>query len=280
MDAHDDRDRARGVPHIATYRRELNVNLERLYENAIDWEHLPFLHRSTFSRIDCQDAGPWGFRARVWMQPYDERGGFVIELGLDRDCRRWITSTLEGPGAGTEIWTHAFSLGERQTLVVVDFFVPGARDERARLLAEYYRNLYARLYDEDESMMTERDAQLDRAKGGLRDRAAGPMRLGPRSEVLPRLPFEIEFGGRRFRIVELDGTMVVYSTVCPHTLGPLGGAPVEGGVIECPWHGYRYDIRTRRCVSGAQLSLAPAPRVHVDPESSEVIVDWLDERAN
>src|SRR5947207_3704871 len=90
----------RKVPHIGTYRRELPVTIERLYENAIDWEHLPYLHRTSFSRIDCIDAGPWGFRASVWAQPFDERRKFVIELRLDRDCRRWITRTLEGLGAG------------------------------------------------------------------------------------------------------------------------------------------------------------------------------------
>src|SRR5947207_6938733 len=92
----------RKVPHIGTYRRELPVSLERLYENAIDWEHLPYLHRTSFSQIERMDAGDWGFRARVWGQPHEERHSFVIELKLDRDCRRWITSTLEGPGIGTE----------------------------------------------------------------------------------------------------------------------------------------------------------------------------------
>ena len=58
--------RERMVPHVGTYRRELPVSIDRLYENAIDWEHLPYLHRTSFARIECQDAGSWGFRARVW----------------------------------------------------------------------------------------------------------------------------------------------------------------------------------------------------------------------
>src|SRR6516164_5956966 len=81
------------VPHIGTYRRKLPVSLERLYENAIDWEHLPYLHRLSFSRIERIDSGDWGFRARVWTHPYEEQRALVIELNLDRDCRRWITRT-------------------------------------------------------------------------------------------------------------------------------------------------------------------------------------------
>ena len=154
------------VPHLATYRRELPVSLERLYENAIDWEHLPYLHRSTFSRIERIDAGDWGFSAQVWTHPYEERRAFVIELKLDRDCRRWITTTLAGSGTGTEIWTHAFSLAERATLVVVDFFVPGVGEPAAVRLRDYYQRLYARLYDEDVAMMTGRQTELDRIRTG------------------------------------------------------------------------------------------------------------------
>src|SRR5215831_5702850 len=141
--------RERRVPHAGTYRRELPVSLERLYENAIDWEHLPHLHRSSFARIECADAGVWGFRARVWPQPYNERRSLVIELRLDRELPRWITTTLGGPGTGTEVWTHAFELAERQTLVVVDFFVPGVDEARRIEIGHIYNSLYARLYDED-----------------------------------------------------------------------------------------------------------------------------------
>ena len=41
----------------------LPVSLERLYENALDWEHLPHLHQSSFASITCEAAGPWGWRA-------------------------------------------------------------------------------------------------------------------------------------------------------------------------------------------------------------------------
>ena len=264
--------RERIVPHAGTYRRELPVTIERLYENTIDWEHLPYLHRSSFSRIECIEAGDWGFRARTWSQPYDERRGFVIELRLDRELRRWITTTLDGPGAGTEIWTHAFALAEQRTQVVVDFFVPGLDAARRADVGRYYIDLYERLYDEDVWMMSERQAQLDAAeRRGAEDAAAAPIILGSLSEVRARLPITIQSGARKFRIVESGGDLIAYSTVCPHLLGPLGESEVRDGIIECPWHGYRYDIRTRRCVSGADISLAPAPKVTIS--QSEVVLE-------
>src|SRR5215469_2163300 len=183
--------RERMVPNVGTYRRELPVSIDRLYENAIDWEHLPYLHRTSVARIECEDAGVWGFRARVWPQPYDERRSIIIELQLDRELRRWITGTLDGRGTGTEVWTHAFSLAERQTLVVVDFFVPGVDKNRRTEIGSFYTNLYARLYDEDVRMMSERQAQLDSSHARAHENAE-PMILGSLADVRGRLPIKVD----------------------------------------------------------------------------------------
>jgi nitrite reductase/ring-hydroxylating ferredoxin subunit len=262
--------RERMVPHGGTYCRELPVSIERLYENAIDWEHLPYLHRNSFAQVECADAGAWGFRARVWPQPYNERRSVVIELRLDHELRRWIATTLDGAGTGTEVWTHAFSLAVRRTLVVVDFFVPGVDEARRIEIGRFYTNLYARLYDEDVLMMSERQAQLDSSLVLVMENTA-PMVLGALAEVRARLPIVIDCGGRKFRIVESGGQLVAYSTVCPHRLGPLGESKVRDGIVECPWHGYRYDIRTRQCVSSANLSLAIPPRVRIDQDSRVIL---------
>jgi len=259
------------VPHIGTYRRELPVSLERLYENAIDWEHLPYLHRSSFSRIERIDSGDWGFRARVWTHPYDEQRGLLIELRLDRDCRRWITRTLLGSGTGTEIWTHAFSLAARTTLVVVDFFVPGAGELAAVRLRDYYHRLYAQLYDEDVAMMSVRQTELDRIRAGQPSEKTTREVIGEIAELRERLPLESDFAGMRFKIIELDGKLVAFSARCAHLMGPLGEGLIEGGVVECPWHGYRFDIRSGECISGAACRLAPAQTVKIDSEGKVVL---------
>jgi nitrite reductase/ring-hydroxylating ferredoxin subunit len=157
---------------------------------------------------------------------------------------------------------------------VVDFFVPGASAERAPELGKFYRDLYARLYDEDESMMTGRQTQLDLIRCAPTPEKRRRV-LGSYEEVRARLPITVEIGGRSFRVIEIDGRLVAHSTVCPHRLGPLDNAPVRDCVIECPWHGYRFDIVTRQCVSGAQkCSLPPAPTIFVDRVNSGVVLEW------
>jgi hypothetical protein len=90
----------RAVPHIGTYRRELPVSLERMYENTIDWAHLPYLHRSSFARIECVGSDESGFQAWVWSRRTPEGPPFLLELTLDRDLRRWISRTVEGSRDG------------------------------------------------------------------------------------------------------------------------------------------------------------------------------------
>ena len=74
------------MPHFGTYRRELSMSSERLYENAIDWEHLPYLPRSSFAHIECAEAGVWGFSTRIWPQSYNEDEAWRSNCGLTGNC--------------------------------------------------------------------------------------------------------------------------------------------------------------------------------------------------
>ena len=75
-------------------------------------------------------------------------------------------------------------------------------------------------------------------------------------------PFAVEFAGRPFRVVRLGDALVAHSTLCPHWLGPLEQAPAPDGSLQCPWHGYRFDLASGRgCGAAAALRLLPAPRV-------------------
>lgn len=42
----------------------------------------------------------------------------------------------------------------------------------------------------------------------------------------------------------LDGRVCALSAECTHETLPLAGGGVDDGVVTCPWHGARYDVRT------------------------------------
>jgi nitrite reductase/ring-hydroxylating ferredoxin subunit len=254
------------LTRVAVYRRTLPASQERVWENVRDWEHLPWLHARSFTSIGLEDEGEWGWRAGIGL-----RGGGEIrlELVIDRDATRYVSRTLEGPGAGGEIWTHVDARGERETRVEVEFLVPGLPPGGASKIGEHFVALYTRLWDEDEAMMVRRAEQL----AARRARAAGEraaLALGTLADLKSRLPLVVEHAGERFRIVEHAGRLVAHAAVCPHRLGPLEEAPVRDGRVVCPWHGYAFDVASGRECSGRRLRLAAAPHVEVEPETGRV----------
>ena len=60
--------------------------------------------------------------------------------------------------------------------------------------------------------------------------------------------------GREVVLCEVDGEIYALDGICTHEDLPLDGGEVEDGILECPWHGARYDVR-----SGAVRAL-PATR--------------------
>lgn len=293
------------VPHVGSYRRRMPVSLARMYENALDWEHLPWLHSSSFSDIQCIDAGDWGWRAKatladtdssqlppkaLWQQalvksirhqPWQlvkfssrllaqslaaKRGGntVLLELRLDRERKRWITTTLAGVGAGTEIWTHVIEHGAEDIEVVVDFFVPNIPQPMAAPLGRYYQNLYRRLYDEDQEMMETRQQALDRVKSAHKGDGS-ELQLGNVDELKAKLPITVSLAGRDWRLREHQGQIVVHATLCPHMLGPLDKGHIAAeGAVRCPWHGYEFSLTTGENLSGQRCKLPKPPQVIIE----------------
>lgn len=270
---------------VGSYKRRMKVSIDRMYENALDWEHLPFVHDSSFSHIELLESDDTHWRARIGVGPNpgqksdkspDPAKDIILELRLDRERYRWISSTLEGPGKGSQIWTHVFQFGERDIEINADFFVPGVSQASKQAVGDTYARLYERLYDEDEAMMLERQVQLDARHARTSKDENAPIDLGLLKEVRAQLPLTFEFKERSFRLVEDAGELIAHATQCPHLMGPLGQADVIDGAVECPWHAYKFDIRTGACRTGQSCKLAKAPLIRVDEETGRIIAQLAD----
>jgi len=155
----------------------------------------------------------------------------------------------------------------------VSFLVPGGATPAANgKLGAAFVQLYTRLWDEDESMMVRRESMLARV-ATLPERGRESLELGPLEELRARLPLRVELDGRPFRVLALGDELIAHSTICPHLLGPLEDATPEGDTLECPWHRYRYDLRSGRSCDGRNLRLMPAPRVAIAPDQ-RVRLSW------
>jgi len=249
------------VTSVAVYHRTIGASLERIWENVLDWEHLPWLHRSTFSHIRLLERRQDGWIAETALREAPRGHDVVIDVHSDRAALLYHSRTVDGPGTGTDIVTRLEPLGPHVTRIAVEFLVPDASPKRASSLGDAYTRTYTRLWDEDEAMMRRRQAVLDHARRRRRG-LTEPIDLGPEPLLRARLPLLVEAGnGESYRVIEIDGALVAHGSVCPHWGGPLGEAIVADGCLTCPWHGYRFDVRTGRSADGRGLCLDAAPRV-------------------
>jgi len=233
-----------------------------VWENVLDWEHLPWLHGSSFASIALEDARSDGWRARVGLAGEGAERVLTIEIRTEVAANRYVTRTLAGVGEGTEIWTTLDPRAAHETAIEVRFLVPGVAAADAEVFGDYYRGIYARLWDEDEQMMRRRQEMLSRVGAVCDD--AGRISLGTEEQVRERLPFDLEVGGQGFRVTDVGGDLVLYSTVCPHSLGPLRESPELGDRVRCPWHGYEFDLRTGRSCDGRRLRLLQGAALEVE----------------
>ena len=50
--------------------------------------------------------------------------------------------------------------------------------------------------------------------------------------------------GRELALFNVAGRYYAVDNVCPHQGGPIGEGLLEGSVVTCPWHGWRFDVCT------------------------------------
>ena len=145
------------LDRVAVYQRSVPVSLERVWENVLDWEHLPWLHDSSFLDAEVIEAGQWGWRAKLGIPPAKgKRREIELELLIDDSGDRYVSRTTRGQGAGTEIWTTLEAQGSERTGVAIEFWLPDVPPDKAAALGTRFTQLYTKLWDEDEHMMTRR----------------------------------------------------------------------------------------------------------------------------
>ena len=246
--------------HLAgTYRRRVGASLTRIWENVLDWEHLPTLHSGSFAAVDLIDAHDAGWRIRLTPKSGEARAAQVLRLDSDKARHRYSVVTEAGPATSSEIRVLLMPHGPHDTSVIVDYHIPVADPDKRAAIGDSFVATYEILWDEDEAMMRARELALVRAAP---IRMPERVELGALANLAPPLVFT--FGPGRFRLVDLDGRLFAHSISCPHWLGPLDQAVVQNGSVRCPWHGYCFDVVTGRSADGRGLRLAAAPTIAVE----------------
>lgn len=80
----------------------------------------------------------------------------------------------------------------------------------------------------------------------------------------------IDADGKSIAIFNVAGTYYATDNSCTHRGGPLGDGDLDGTLVICPWHGWRWDV-----TSGANANnpAVKVPCFAVTVTGDEVFVD-------
>ena len=56
-------------------------------------------------------------------------------------------------------------------------------------------------------------------------------------------------------LIRADGELFAIANKCAHMACPLEGGRLEGGVITCPCHDWRFDVRSGRFLDAPELRI-------------------------
>ncbi|MFN6964593.1 MAG: Rieske (2Fe-2S) protein [Pyrinomonadaceae bacterium] len=57
--------------------------------------------------------------------------------------------------------------------------------------------------------------------------------------------------GSELALFNIGGTFYAIENFCPHKGFPLADSRLYGSIVECDWHGWRFDVRDGRCFTEA-----------------------------
>jgi nitrite reductase/ring-hydroxylating ferredoxin subunit len=76
----------------------------------------------------------------------------------------------------------------------------------------------------------------------------------------------VEAGDREIVVLRVGGELHAFDNACPHQGNPLVEGEVLGDVLECAYHGWRFDLGTGACLVGDE----PARCYPVELVGSEI----------
>lgn len=86
----------------------------------------------------------------------------------------------------------------------------------------------------------------------------------------------VRIRGHYVALFDLDGSVYAVANQCVHNGNPLDDGSVSEGCITCPWHGWRFDLKTGEHLTmfGRRHGLRTYP---VRLDGDDVLVDVAEE---
>lgn len=75
------------------------------------------------------------------------------------------------------------------------------------------------------------------------------VRIGPLADLRFDPGACVSVGDRELAVFRVDDGFTALDNSCTHQGAALAEGYVEGGTVSCPWHGWRFDLRTGACLT-------------------------------
>src|SRR5688500_2462243 len=79
----------------------------------------------------------------------------------------------------------------------------------------------------------------------------------------------VDIEGIHLALCNVNGTFLAVDNTCPHAGGPLGEGTMDEDVLECPWHGWRFNVRTGERPENPEIRVA-CVEVRVQGENVQI----------
>ena len=95
-------------------------------------------------------------------------------------------------------------------------------------------------------------------------------KIAEKAELNPGQCKIVEVEGKTLAVFNVDGTFYATDNTCLHRGGPLVEGELDGTIVTCPWHWWRYDVTSGTNVNNPTVKVACFP---VKVEGSAVFVE-------
>lgn len=74
-------------------------------------------------------------------------------------------------------------------------------------------------------------------------------------DIPPGTGRTVDVRGVWIALFNVDGTFYAIDNACPHAGGPLGEGKLNGTIIECPWHGWKFNVDSGERVGNSNFQI-------------------------
>jgi 3-phenylpropionate/trans-cinnamate dioxygenase ferredoxin component len=75
--------------------------------------------------------------------------------------------------------------------------------------------------------------------------------------------------GTRIALFNCDGVHYAIKNTCPHMGGELGEGLLQGDIVTCPWHGWRFNVKTGK---NPEADVVQVRTFEVRVEGDEILI--------